>query len=205
MAEYLWQEFEQFGSQALLAAAGSVIAAYNLCEVAVLSLMDELSNNRELGKKAFALLGTASRLDYLKCAVRTWNMPGVTELVDEFALHFSICSENRNLVAHAIYSRDWEALPEIRHALIKAPKNKPHSEINFFPVDETSMLAIANDCAETYQFGMRIFSYILTLPGHTLEGMPLMRMPLPEKPARPSKMTPRRPINPSDDQSPLQP
>ena len=201
MAKYLWQEIEYFGSQSYLAAAGSVIATYNQCEIAVFGLMGELSNNLKLGQHAYALLGTASRLDYLKCAVRTHGNNDLTRLVDTFCLHFNICSENRNLVAHAAYVRDWQAMPEIKTQLAKAPKHKPFTEVNFYKANEDDMLSIANDCAETYQFGMAIFSYILTLPGHTLEGMPPMQMSLPGIPARPSKMNPHPPTDRTGDPS----
>lgn len=204
MAKYLWQEIEHFGSQAHLAAAGSVIAAYSQAEIAVFGLMDELSNNPELGRKAYALLGTASRLDYLKCAIRTHGDDNLTRLVDAFCLHFNVCSENRNLVAHAVYVRDWQALPEVKHHLAKAPKHKPLSEVNFYQASEDEMLSIANDCAETYQFGMAIFSYLLTLPGRRLEGLPPMQMSLPETPAQPNKLNPLPPTNRRDDRSPPQ-
>lgn len=204
MAKYLWQEIEYFGSQSHLAAAGSVIATYNQCEIAVFSLMDDLSNNPELGRKAYALLGTASRIDYLKCAVRTHGNDDLTRLVDAFCLHFNICNENRNLVAHAVYVRDWQALPVVKHQLAKAPKHKSPSEVNFYEAGEEEMLEIANDCAETYQFGMAIFSYMLTLPGHRLEGMPPIQMPLPGIPVRPNKLNPLPPKDQTNNPNPPQ-
>ena len=202
MSKYFWQKFEQFGTKDILAAAGSVIAAWNLCEVALLSLLSILiPSPPHIGRKAFAILGNASRLELLRDCADIYGYEA-KDRINEFATQYAICLENRNLVAHSLFQRDFANLDAPKFLLAKSVKGSAE-KMNMFAADEEEMLEITNDCWTTYHFGMHIFSWILTQPGNQLEGMPPTIQPLPGKPQRPRKLSPLAPLIPNTDQPPV--
>lgn len=193
MDKYLWQHLENFGTKDILAAAGSVIASWNLCEIALMSLLSILiPSPPHIGRKAFAILGNASRLELLRECSGTYG-DDIADRINEFAAQYAICLENRNLIAHSIFQRDLTNLEENEYQLVKFTKDSSE-KVNVFSADESGMLEIANGCWTTYQFGMQIHRKILTLPGNQLHGAPDELAPLPDKPRRPNKLKPLSPV-----------
>ena len=184
MKKYLWKENNTFGDPPLLYAAGASIAAWNLCEIAMLGLLQQfIKSHNAISSKVYALLGNSSRSDLLEfCASQSEK--SIKELTYAFIKHYTICLQNRNLVAHAMYLRE---LPDSRHVLKKFPKHSIE-KVNTFDVDEKAMLEIANGCYETYIFGVQIADCLVANP-NVINGGPLlhhMLSPLPKIPPQPT-------------------
>ena len=142
MKKYLWKENNTFGDPPLLYAAGASIAAWNLCEIAMLGLLQQfIKSHLAISSMVYALLGNTSRSDLLKfCASQSEK--SIKELTDAFIKHYAICLQNRNTIAHAMYLRER---PGGGHVLKKFPKDSVE-KINTFDVDEAAMLEIADGC-----------------------------------------------------------
>jgi hypothetical protein len=203
MTKYLWQHFETFGTKDILAAAGSVIAAWNLCEISLMSLLSILiPKPADIGRKTFAILGNASRLELLRVCAGAYG-EDAEDRIEEFATQYAICLENRNLIAHSIFQKDFSIQDEKRFLLSKFTKGGV-DKMNTFAANESEMLEIANQCWTTHHYGMQIFSWILTQPGNQLEGVPATIQPLPDRPQRPRKLNPLPPRDQDSAQRPPQ-
>jgi hypothetical protein len=136
MKQYLWKENNTFGDPPLLYAAGASIAAWNLCEIAMLGLLQQfIKSHNAISSKVYALLGNNSRSELLEfCSSQSEK--SIKELTYAFIKHYTICLQNRNTIAHAMYLREK---PGGGHVLKKFPKFSVE-KINTFDVDDRQCL-----------------------------------------------------------------
>ncbi|MGI8611417.1 MAG: hypothetical protein ACR2KH_03970 [Sphingomicrobium sp.] len=198
MSVYIWQKGRIFGTEELLAAAGSVIATWNYCEAIIGAMLPQFIFPSAIGKAVFHNSHNALRLELLREAGKLRGDP-LDDLLAEFATQAAICIENRNLVAHAVYLPDFEVVG--KYALQKAPKGRP-DKINAFPIDSETMLEIADGCYRLGQFRLGIVSWHASRPGGPIEMFAELTA-LPDKPPRPRKLNPRPPKD--QDNAPGQP
>ena len=199
MKQYLWKEENTFGRPELLYAAGATIAAWNLCEISMQGLLHQFVKqpfgfSQELGH----LLGNDSKPNLIRFFIKDNIEPKIKHLIETYLKHYSICQENRNTIAHAVYTKDLsgnEVL--VKYANPRRSKQQKQETIvgkklNTFATDEETMLAIAHSCYQTYLFGMEIETYLVAMPGGIFSG-PLLSdflLPLPKIPPAPRKYDP---------------
>jgi hypothetical protein len=133
----------------------------------------------------FKKLSNRERIDMLREIVRFDEKdPAVSEKLLSALLHFDICTENRNIVLHAINDVVTPTGSAMR--LIKRSRNKPN-ELNHYDVPLPDLRAVADDAGFTFVFMMQVLGWLLKREREEPLG------PLPETPPQPHRLTPSRP------------
>ena len=109
MKQYLWKERNLFGNQELLYAAGAVIAAFNLCEISMLSLLQSFIK-QPIGEaqRRFQALNNYKRAELIRTCLQEEQDGTIKNLVITYLTHYGISADNRNLIAHSMVSRNFE-------------------------------------------------------------------------------------------------
>jgi hypothetical protein len=144
----------------------------------------------------FGLLENQGRMDFLLLEGRRNLEENEIACLTEFASHFSICRENRNIIAHSMMLTS----ELFRIDFHKRPRGKG-SIMLMFPIDKEAMERVAREMITTYRFGNEIVWSICTHPGILSKAglyerpksepiMTIKHRQLPEVHVRPYKLSP---------------
>ena len=188
-----WKD-NQFGTPEDLHAAGAVIAAWSLCEQTLEQLLYRtLKIDHRLNSRLFHALGNQSRIDLQLIEGKERLSKEQYASVQDFVRHFSICKENRNLIAHASYGHNDITGDLSLHKV----SSKDKITQNIFSVSNAGMWEIANAIHQLSQWGFWLSVAIWTGPDGVIQaGDQLLIVPLPETPPSPRKLTPFAPPAP---------
>ena len=179
---------DEFGTPEDLQAAGTVIAAWNLCEHAFVDLLLQvLKIDYRLNARILNLLSDPNKIKLLVLEARDRLTPEEFARVDVFVKHMDICRESRNLIAHASYNRNAIAGGL---SLSKAP-GRDGVKSNTFLVSTAKMWELAETIYSLAQWGFRLSYAIMAGPQRIIKsGDLLIPMPLPDIPPQPRKLDP---------------
>lgn len=189
MEDRPWKHQEWFGTRDDLYAVGAVIAAWNLCEQALQEIVRRtLKLEWETSERIFQLLGNQSRTDLLRLEGKRLLSEEEFNHVSIFSRYYSICGENRNLIAHASINRN-----AIQGGVsLSKISSKDRLSRNEFSVSQAEMIEVADAIYDLGQFGFFTAHAIWAGPTRMLfVGETAMPMPLPDIFPQPRKLTPR--------------
>lgn len=183
MSDYHWKRFGTFGTPSMMEGIGYVIAAWNLCEHSLTGILSQfLTSPPGFYHKVWAITSQTDRPALVRACLPAADAE-IAPLIEEYLAHFAICNENRNIVAHATVRRPFADLPP---ALIKH-LNKS-TELRVYDLDPQKMLKIADECYQTYQFGLSITNWVFCRRTG-LDGLQASELaPLPRIPPKPNKL-----------------
>ncbi len=196
-----WPGGRRFADDAHLHALGQMALAYNRLEWSFGILFSiHFPAAPAYSEDLFHSINNRRRIDLLR-AVVTHNEKD--EQVKELVLHalacFDICTDNRNILMHAMASTSSNT--EIL-ALEKRASNNSSRLINF-EVPLTDLRRVADDCSAIVWFIVGLSRFAMDRDmrswGKATRPEPL---PLPDKPPRPHKLTPSQPPKADADETP---
>jgi hypothetical protein len=184
------------GSVAHVHAFGQIaLTSAMLEELIVMLLVQRLPMPRHTSIPLVQALSNRERLEWLRALMETDEKDtAVKELLVHAILCFDICMDNRNMLMHALYEGTDQATARIK--LSKKARSDPLREIKF-QVSLAELRKTAVEMGETVNFMIELWNHVRwrqTKP-HVEYELPLP--PLPQKPARPDRLT--IPPPPADD------
>jgi hypothetical protein len=191
MDKYEWQNSHVFGSNELFAAIGSVITLWSHCEGGAKMLLFTLMRQpKDLAFKLHSILGNSSRVEVIKHIIEELVDQSLKETIQEFLIHYQICLDNRNVIAHSILIPDYQSPDYMGHVLQKNKKGSIDM-MNTFAVNEEQVLGVANECFHTWKFSGAIAAYLIDRYRDSPLLPESMFFPFPQTPPRPVKLVPR--------------
>lgn len=140
------------------------------------------------GEAVFDRLSNHQRLELLDilCAQREKD-PLVSEAIGYARRHFSICTENRNTIAHAIHYGS-ERSPELFSRLMMRKKSSDKSKDNLYSFDAKTLRSVADDIQQTIWYVVGIVSFLYQRNEGGIPGV--TRDALPDRPPQPNSLRP---------------
>jgi len=193
----------RFGSIDEVYAVGAVIVAWNLCEGAFAQLLlRTLRVEWQTAQRTFQLLGNQSRVDLLRLEGRRTLPADEFDRLDSCLTAYSICLENRNLVAHSQINMNAKD----GGLSLQKPSTKDRLTMSLYRVPTADMMGVANTIFDLSQHAFRLSLAIWAGPSRRLglSNGQYVLAPLPDKFPRPRKLSPLPPEDPPASQPPPQ-
>jgi hypothetical protein len=169
---------------AQLHALGQITLAYNYCEeTAGLLFARCMTTDQQFSTKLFHKLNNRTRIDLLTAIIsQNEKNEAVKSALFQFLVAYDICTDNRNILMHAILEDAGADLLK----LSKRASNDPAREIHF-SVPLTELRQLAQEISDTFVFGLKLEVWMT----HRIRGD--ASDALPEIPPKPRKLTPSPP------------
>jgi hypothetical protein len=198
-------EFSRLASVAQLHALGQVTLVYNYLEEQISRVFYRcMPTSGDFSSRLFHKLGNRDRIDLLSAVVSASDyLPEAKEALLHLLTCYDICTENRNILMHAIIeSADADIL-----TLSKTASNDPARYIHFrLPISDLRL--VADQMAEAFTYALRLENWVAAQTG--LFAGPIIQTSslgsqfdlskhiaalgtLPGKPPKPRKLTPYQP------------
>lgn len=150
-------------------------------------LIQRLPMAREVAAPLVQNLNNRERADWLRgLAAADERDPAVTELYAHAILCFDICVDNRNMLIHALYEGTDAVTAKMK--LTKKARNDPLREIKF-QVSLEELRKAAVEMGNTVNFMIELYGYMRARRSRDQYGVPAILPPLPQKRARPDRLT----------------
>ncbi|MCG6121809.1 MAG: hypothetical protein MEP57_03760 [Microvirga sp.] len=181
----------RFGTADEIYAIGAVIVAWNLCEGVLEMLIRRVVKlDWKTARLVFNMLGNSSRQDLLRLEASARLTEEEIQRVENFLSAYSICLENRNLIAHSQIGMN---AVEGGLNLTKA-SGRGRLSPNRYTVPTATMIEVATTTHSLAQWGFSLQMAIWAGPSRMLtSGGKPFPAPLPDKFPRPNKLSPRAP------------
>ncbi|QIG95480.1 MULTISPECIES: hypothetical protein [unclassified Bradyrhizobium] len=148
--------FNRIASSAQLEALGQITLMFNYLEEGIGTIFKAvMPTDTDFSNRLYHKLNNRDRIDLLSAIAKTTCRDGVQEEIIYLLNCYEICTENRNILQHAIL----ESADEDIISLSKKATRDPNRQ-NEFRIPLTELRGVADDMAELFVYTMRLQAMI---------------------------------------------
>lgn len=192
-----WPQYgAQFGTVAHLHALGQITLMYNYVEMVAGSLFNQcMPTEAEFTDALFHKLNNRDRVDLFSAVIASAEKDAAArEALLHYLLCYNICTENRNILMHALHYSHGHLEHATPIMLTKKASQDPRRELHFeFPLADLRL--IADQMYENFQYGNELWRWLVSRDGYRgwMRDEKVATRgpgPLPYRPQKPRKLTP---------------